>query len=157
VQRKDPSAGPAWQVSDAAFRRNPYPRYAELREDAVLHRNADDLWVLTRFADVQAVLRDQRMSSHPKHTPPEVMARRLGGVAGPGLLADRGIELMLVADPPDHTRLRRLATKAFTPRAVERLRPRITEIVNRMVDAAREAGQVDVMHHIAEPLPVMVI
>jgi cytochrome P450 len=125
----------------------------------VLHRNADDLWVLTRFADVQAVLRDHRMSSHPRHTPPEVMARRLGGVRGegPGLLADRGIELMLVADPPDHTRLRRLATKAFTPRAVEQLRPRITEIVNGMVDAAVAAGRMDVMHDIAEPLPVMVI
>jgi cytochrome P450 len=168
TQRKDPNAGPAWHVSDADFRRNPYPRYAELREDDVLHRN-DGLWVLTRFADVQAVLRDQRMSSHPKHTPPEVIAQRMaayGGEAsvnatvqgqGSQLLADRGIELMLVADPPDHTRLRRLATKAFTPRAVERLRPRITEIVGDMLDAGLEVGQFDVMRDIAQPLPVMVI
>jgi cytochrome P450 len=162
AQRKDRDATPAWHVSDAAFRRNPYPRYAELREDDVLHRN-DGLWVLTRFADVQAVLRDHRMSSHPKHTPPEVIARRMsamdgvGGGGAPQVLADRGIELMLVADPPDHTRLRRLATKAFTPRAVEQLRPRITEIVDGMLDAALERGTLDVMHDIAEPLPVMVI
>ena len=64
---------------------------------------------------------------------------------------------MLLADAPDHTRLRRLANKAFTPRAVEALRPRIVELVEGMLDAAQERGSFDVMHDLAEPLPVMVI
>ena len=165
TQRKDPDAPLAFDGSDPEFRRNPYPRYEELRESPILHKN-EGMWVLTRHADVQAVLRDHRMSSHPRHAPPEVVAERMarGGEAAMNargaalpLLNDRNIELMLVADPPDHTRLRRLATKAFTPRAVEQLRPRVTEIVNGMIDDALERGTLDVMRDIAEPLPVMVI
>jgi cytochrome P450 len=64
---------------------------------------------------------------------------------------------MLTADAPDHTRLRRLANKAFTPRAVEALRPRIGELVDGMLDEALEQGSFDVMEDLAAPLPVMVI
>ena len=155
-QLKDPAAplALAFDPSDAAFRRNPYPRYAELREAGALHRNPDGMWVLTRYADVQAVVRDPRMSSHPKHATDGRRERR--GEALP-FLGDGTIEIMLVADAPDHTRLRRLANKAFTPRAVEALRPRIVELVDGMLDSARERGSFDVMHDVAEPLPVMVI
>lgn len=153
-QRKSDDAPLAFETSDPAFRRNPYPRYAELRESDVLHRTPDGLWVLTRYEDVQAAVRDPRLSSHPKHAT-DGRANRGGG--GLPVVGDGTIEIMLLADPPDHTRLRRLANKAFTPRAVEALRPRIQELVDGMLDRAHESGSFDVMEDLAEPLPVMVI
>ena len=149
----------AFDPSDEAFKRNPYPRYAELREQATLPRSKDGLWVLTRHEDVLAAVRDPRLSSHPRHSP-DGRGRRAGnGEDAPQipLIGDGTIEIMLLADAPDHTRLRRLANKAFTPRAVEALRPRIVELVDGMLDAAAERGTFDVMHDLAEPLPVMVI
>ena len=155
-QRRGERPERAFDPSDPAFRRHPYPRYAELRESAELHRTPDGFWVLTRYEDVLTAVRDARLSSHPRHAP----ERR--GRGGPDaveipLIGDGTIEIMLTADAPDHTRLRRLANKAFTPRAVEGLRPRIVELVDRMLDRAEERGELDVMHEIAEPLPVMVI
>ncbi|HVM53010.1 MAG TPA: cytochrome P450 [Acidimicrobiales bacterium] len=152
-QRKDPDAPLAFETSDPEFRRDPYSRYAELREAPGLHRTPDGLWVLTRYDDVQAVVRDPRLSSHPKHATDGRRAAR-GDIP---FLGDGTIQIMLIADAPDHTRLRRLANKAFTPRAVEQLRPRIAELVDGMLDAAVERGSFDVMADLAEPLPVMVI
>lgn len=149
----------AFDPSDEAFRRNPYPRYAELREQATLPRSKDGLWVLTRHEDVLAAVRDPQLSSHPRHSP-DGRGRRAGSDEDAPqipLIGDGTIEIMLLADAPDHTRLRRLANKAFTPRAVEALRPRIVELVEGMLDAAQERGSFDVMPDLAEPLPVMVI
>lgn len=143
----------AFDMRDPAFRRDPYPRYAELRDRAEPLRTDDGLLVLTRHADVLAVLRDPNMSSNPKHIPEDT---RRGSLNLP-ILADGSISLMLTADPPDHTRLRRLANKAFTPRAVERLRPWVVELVDRMLDEAAERDVADVMAVLAEPLPVVVI
>ena len=157
--QQKPAAGDPWEVafdpSDAEFRRNPYPRYAELREQATLPRSKDGLWVLTRHEDVLAAVRDPRLSSHPRHSP-DRRGRQAGGETIP-FIGDGTIEIMLLADAPDHTRLRRLANKAFTPRAVEALRPRIVELVDGMLDVAAEKGTFDVMADLAEPLPVMVI
>jgi cytochrome P450 len=154
MQRKSADAPTAFDAGDPDFRRNPYPRYAELRESEVLHRTADGLWVLTRYDDVHAAVRDPRLSSHPKHATDGRADR--GGGALP-IVGDGSIEIMLLADPPDHTRLRRLANKAFTPRAVEQLRPRVQELVDGMLDHAADTGSFDVMADLAEPLPVMVI
>jgi cytochrome P450 len=149
------AAGIAFETSEAGFRRNPYPRYAELRESEELHRTPDGLWVLTRYEDVLAAVRDPALSSHPRHSP--TRRRESAGEPIP-LIGDGTIEIMLLADAPDHTRLRRLANKAFTPRAVEALRPRIVELVEGMLDVAAEAGTTwDVMEGLAAPLPVMVI
>ena len=149
----------AFDPSDAEFRRNPYPRYAELRERDEPARSKDGLWVLTRHADVLAAVRDPQLSSHPRHSP-DGRGRRAGNAEDAPqipLIGDGTIEIMLLADAPDHTRLRRLANKAFTPRAVEALRPRIVELVEGMLEAAAERGSFDVMADLAEPLPVMVI
>ena len=154
-QRKTDTAPLAFDLSDRAFRRDPYSRYDELRESEVLHRTPDGFWVLTRHADVLAAVRDQRLSSNPVHVRrPPTSARE----AALPFLGEMGIQLLLTADPPDHTRLRRLANKAFTPRAVERLRPRVVEIVDRLLDDATASGTTfDVMADLAEPLPVIVI
>lgn len=108
--------------------------------------------MLTRHADVLAALRDPRLSSNPRHV---AASRARRGTAS--ILGDMDIQLMLTADAPDHTRLRRLANKAFTPRAVEALRPRVTELVDGLLDEAAVRDEVDLMGAIAEPLPVMVI
>lgn len=98
TQHKTTSAPLAFDMTDAEFVRNPYPRYRELRETPQLHRSRDGLWVLTRHADVLAALRAPRLSSNPRHVDPS-RARR--GAAN--LLGDIDIELIMTADAPDHT------------------------------------------------------
>lgn len=145
---------PAFDFTDPEFRRNPYPRYAAIRESGELVTTDDGLVVLTRYADVLAALREPKLSSNPRHRADERRPQLLRDVP---LLADGTVQLMLTADPPDHTRLRRLANKAFTPRAVEVLRPRVGELVDGLLEAAAEKDPCDLMATLAEPLPVMVI
>lgn len=142
----------AFDTKDADFIRDPYTRYAELRESDLLHRSNDGLWVLTRHADVTSALRDPRLSSNPRHVDHDLRAG-----AASGLLGNLGIELMLTADPPEHTRLRRLTSKAFTPRSVEAMRPRVTELFDSLLDDAVAHDEVDLMAALAQPLPVLVI
>ena len=152
-QVKDPSAGRAFDGADAVFRRDPYPRYAELRESPTLQLTSDGLYVLTRHADVLAAVRDPRLSSNPRHRAGAAGRRGVGRLASSG----DGPTSMLMSDPPDHTRLRRLANRAFTPRAVEALRPRVTQLVDDLLDQASKEETGDLMTALAEPLPVMVI
>ena len=109
-------------------------------------------WV-TRYDDVAAALRDPRLSA--KKFPDEMLAagvpesfRRLGELL---------THMMLLKDPPDHTRLRGLVNKAFTPRVVEGLRGRAEAIVDELLDAAQPSGRMDVIRDLATPLPVIVI
>lgn len=152
-QRRIPDAPLAFDPTDPAFVADPYPRYAEIRESEVVHVGLEGTPVLTRHADVVAVLRDTRFSSDPSHRPEG--RRPFGGVTMP--VQPGSLPVMLFKDPPDHTRLRRLANAAFTPRAVEALRPRIREIVEGLCDRAADAGRMEVMAELAFPLPVTVI
>ncbi|MHB1923469.1 MAG: cytochrome P450 [Acidimicrobiales bacterium] len=139
--------------ADPAFRRDPYPIYDRIRASASIP-DAEGSWFLSRHADVMVALRDPKLSSNPAHRREE---ERMSLSSIP-FLSDGTLQLMLLADPPDHTRLRRLANRAFTPRAVEGLRPRVGELVDGLLDRAVEAGpEIDVMSALAEPLPVMVI
>ena len=156
--RAVPAAGLGFDPSDPAFLRNPYPVYDRMRGSAVIPE-ADGSWFLTRHADVLSALRDPKLSSNPAHRREE---DRAGSLRSIPFLADGTLALMLLADPPDHTRLRRLANRAFTPRAVEGLRPRVAELVDGLLDRVEEAGgeaggEADLMAGLAEPLPVMVI
>jgi cytochrome P450 len=129
---------------------DPYPVYDRLREEDPVHRMPGGRWLLTRHEDCTAVLRNPAMSSE----------RDLGdtGEDGePSLLQAYLAKLMLFMDAPDHTRLRGLVTRAFTPRVVEGLRPRITELVDQLLDDAAEAGELDVIAGFGRPLPVAVI
>jgi cytochrome P450 len=103
-------------------------------------------WVLTRYRDVASALRDDRMSAD---------GTRASGYQE--LQEAPGPRSMLVVDPPYHTRLRTLVSKAFTPRAVERLRPRITALVGSALDRAALRGGVELVEELAYPLPVTVI
>jgi len=129
-------------------RADPWPFYARLREADPVHRRPDGDWILTRYADCQGVLADPRCSSNPAHEsrPSEGSPAR-----------QAGSNLLLFLDPPDHTRLRRLVSKAFTPRRVEELRPRIAELVDALLDEVDGEPTFNVLEALAFPLPVIVI
>jgi hypothetical protein len=135
---------------------DPYAMYRALREQAPIYwSEMMESWVLTRYDDIDAVLMDSRFSSDRTRAETRFsqMMREQQEQYGPMSNA----QTMLTSDPPDHTRLRRLVSKAFTPRAVENLRPRIQEIVDYVLAEAGERGEFEIIHDLAYPLPVIVI
>ncbi|MBI5668959.1 MAG: cytochrome P450 [Chloroflexi bacterium] len=144
-------------LSPAALR-NPHPIYAQLREEAPVYYTYDPemkvpVWLLTRYDDSIEFLKDPRFSKDmSKQMPP--------GNDGNYMLNDAAAAInkhMLMADPPDHTRLRALVSKAFTPRVIENLRPRIQEIADNLLNAVEAKGQMDLIAEYALPLPITVI
>jgi pimeloyl-[acyl-carrier protein] synthase len=134
---------------DPEFLADPYPTYHRLRAEDPVHYSPLGFWVLTRYEDVAAVLRDARFIKEPLAA---LVAARFGAEV------PRGVGLsMLDRDPPDHTRLRSLVSKAFTPRVVEGLRPRIQQIVDGLIARAEAAGSMDLIEEFAYPIPVNVI
>jgi cytochrome P450 len=131
------------------FHADPYPFYKRLREQAPVYQTPMGFWVLTRYDDCVAVLRDQRFGR-------EEFQQMLSAVYG-GAESDRLPRSMLFRDPPDHTRLRGLVSKAFTPRTIEQMRDHIQEIVDRLLGRALAQGGMDIIEDLAYPLPVTVI
>jgi cytochrome P450 len=136
----------------------PYPLYRRLRERDPVHRSrAVRGWFLFRHADCEALLRDPRFSADDRHYVDFPRMRRWAiedGLVDPDAPDD---PTMLRRDPPDHTRLRGLVSKAFTPRAVERLRGRVETLTDELLTAARRRGTFDVIADFAVPLPVTII
>ena len=137
------------------FTDDPYPQYAALRAQAPVYQHPIGFWLLTRYDDVSWLLRaallveDRNVSDRPVPGTARATARRRNSpLRRPVHARPR---------PPDHTRLRRLVSKAFTPRAVQALRPRITELVDGMLDAAERERRVDLVDALAFPLPFAVI
>lgn len=115
------------------------------------------LWLVTRYDDVRSVLTDPRVRKDSSGTT-ELMAGRLGPHSGALSPAFRALDAhMLNSDPPDHTRLRRLVGKAFTSGTIARLRPRIEEVADSLLDAMAAADTADLIPAFAEPLPMTVI
>src|SRR6266540_1075004 len=119
---------------DLSFIAHPYPAYARLRKRApVLYDEATDHWLISRYPDVNALLRDRRFGRTYLH---RFSHAEMGRPEDPPVLEPfwhvvrSGI---LDMEPPDHTRVRRLVSKAFTPRMVESLRPRIEGMMNGLV------------------------
>lgn len=144
-------------MKDPAVRADPYPTYAALRAMGPVVPTAFGGRILTRHADVFAVLRDARFSSNNRHQPGYEQFSELARQVGLGDALELFGRVMLFADPPDHTRLRRIVGKAFTMRAVEDMRPRIAAIVDRMLDTVVGDGGADLVEALAFPLPVTVI
>ncbi len=132
------------------FHADPYPFYRRLREQDPVHQTPMGFWVLTRYEDCVAVLRDQRFGR-------EEFQQMLSAVYGDDTEKPALPRSMLFRDPPDHTRLRGLVSKAFTPRTIEVMRDHIQEIVDRLLGRALAQGGMDVMEDLAYPLPVTVI
>ncbi len=135
---------------------NPYPMYRALLEQNPISWNAMmEVWICARYEDVDFVLTSPNMSAdrtRARNRFAEMQAQQQESL-GPFSRA----QTMLSADPPVHTRLRKLVSKAFTPRAVENLRPRIQEIVDHLLDEAEKKGSMDLVQDLAYPLPVIVI
>jgi pimeloyl-[acyl-carrier protein] synthase len=140
----DPWRG--WNPEDPAQRENPYPTLAQLRRSEPVNETAFGLWRLLRYADVVRLLRDVpsgvRLSDGTLYGQTEPL--------GPD-------HFMLRQDPPHHTRLRKLVSKAFTPRAIERMRPRVQAIADELVARALEAREPDLISGLALPVPATVI
>ena len=141
-------AGVTFNPMDPAFVADPYPTYRQLRTEDPVHHSPLGFWVLTRYDDVVAALRDPRLA---KEAIAAFVAARFGAP-----VPTMGLS-MLDRDPPDHTRLRSLVSKAFTPRVVEGLRPRVQQIVDGLIARAREKGSMDLIEEFAYPIPVNVI
>ncbi|MFF3982125.1 cytochrome P450 [Streptomyces sp. NPDC001828] len=141
------------------FATDPYPAYAWLREHAPVHRtrlpSGVEAWLVTRYGDAKQALADQRLSKNPAHHDEPAHAKGKTGIPG-----ERKAELMthlLNIDPPDHTRLRRLVSKAFTPRTVAQFAPRVRELTDQLIDAFAAKGEADLIHEFAFPLPIYAI
>ncbi|MEU1335884.1 cytochrome P450 [Streptomyces sp. NPDC005827] len=148
----------AFDPWDPDFLADPYPSYAELRaRGRVRYFEPTRQWLVPHHADVSALLRDRRLGRTYQH---RFTHEDFGRTAPPPehepfhTLNDHG---MLDLEPPDHTRIRRLVSKAFTPRTVERLRPYVTRLAGELVDELVEKGGGDLLTDVAEPLPVAVI
>jgi cytochrome P450 len=155
-----PTGAPIFDPFDPAWAADPFPLYADLRERAPIHRNPLGFWVVARHEDCLAVLRDRRASSDSLNIATERMPegfRRTPDAGNAVAQAMTEMRPFLFRDPPDHTRLRGLVSKAFTPKVVESLRRRTQEVVDELLDAAIEEGQVDLLDAFAYPLPVRVI
>ena len=151
---------PVFDPYDPLWASDPFPLYADLRERAPIHRNDLGFWVVARHADCLAVLRDRRASSDSLNVAVERMPEGFRTPIAEGdPMAAAMVEMrpFLFRDPPDHTRLRGLVSKAFTPKVVEALRGRTQQVVDELLDAAVEAGQVDLVEEFAYPLPVRII
>jgi cytochrome P450 len=138
------------------IRANPYPTYERMREHGRVVWSPDGVPMLTGYDDIVAILRDHERWSNDG-TKSKYADRPDDVDLGGGLLGAINARPMLFTDPPDHTRLRGLVNKAFTPRAVERLRPRMEAIVDELLDEVAGAGTMDIIEHVAYPLPVVII
>lgn len=137
------------------FTDNPYPQYAMLRETAPVYPHPMGFWVVTRYADLLALLRsgasvelrnvDSGAMENLRHKDESRKTPLIDGFS------------MIDRDAPDHTRLRRLVQKAFTPKSIQALAPRIGELVDGMLDRIAEAGRADLVPELASPLPFAVI
>ena len=146
---------PLWDPFDPAFRADPYPYYDRLRTEAPAYRAPGGPTVLTRYIDVFATLRSNEVSRDVEanaivESTDEVGLRRRERRRG-------GAKSILNLDPPDHTRLRRLVSKAFTPRQIELLRPGIEQMVDAALDDAADRGGIELIDDLAFPVPFQVI
>ncbi|WP_375138048.1 cytochrome P450 [Streptomyces sp. Act143] len=141
------------------FASDPYPAYAWLREHSPVHwttlPSGVEAWLVTRYADARQALADGRLSKNPAHHAEDAQGKSRTGIPG-----ERSANLMthlLNIDPPDHTRLRRLVSKAFTPRRVAEFEPRVQELTDGLIDRFAPRGEADLIHEFAFPLPIYAI
>jgi pimeloyl-[acyl-carrier protein] synthase len=146
------SALSLYHLLDPEVLANPYPLFHRLRSEDPVHWDPFlHTWVVTRYSDVLEVLHS--FSADRTHTPEKLEAM---GLSEMGPIAQLMVKQMLFMDPPAHTRLRSLASQAFSPGRVAVLRSHIREIVNRLLDAVQNQGHMDVIRDLGEPLPAIV-
>lgn len=156
VDRAHTGEGPAFDPFDPSFLADPYPAFATYREHApAFYAPTIDYWVLSRHGDVRTALRDAAYSASIALSPvTPACPRALATLRDGGF---RSVATLTNADPPVHTRTRRIANLAFTPRRVAQLEGFIRETVNRFVDERLQAGRVDIVQALTWELPALVL
>lgn len=144
-------------LASAAFNENPYPVYQQLREQAPVYwSEAWGCWMLTRYQDIAWTLQDYRsFTSLGRLTATMDLPEPLWEKVAP--LVRHYSQGLINVDPPDHTRMRKLVHMAFTPRAIRKMQVYVQDIVERLIDAQIERGEMDVIWDFSYPLPVTVI
>jgi cytochrome P450 len=152
------SQPPRVNLFDPVFKADPYPTYARLRSSAPVHRatlpDGRGVWLITRYEDVLAVLKDERFVKNWRSALTPEQRAEIPPI--PEVMKPLS-QNMLDTDPPDHERLRALVSKAFTPRLIERMRPRVQAIADGLLDAVQDRGGMDLIDDYAFPLPITVI
>ncbi|MDG4794568.1 cytochrome P450 [Micromonospora sp. WMMD1082] len=141
------------KLFEGEFFNNPYQLYADLHADGrpieVCLVDNSPVWMVTRYEDVHAGLRDRRLARPRKYAGPQFITERLPeGVRVGGLV---------YTDPPEHTRLRRFVSHVFLPKNIERLRPRIQEVIDGLLDKMAEKSEAELVREFAVPLPATMI
>ncbi|MGQ4615903.1 cytochrome P450 [Nocardia sp. R7R-8] len=139
----------------AGFAEDPYPHYDRLRASAPVHEHPLGFWIVSKYEDAAALQRSAQSVDEQDLTRLPTWKSDSGRLGKENRMM-RGLS-MLDRNPPDHTRLRRLVAKAFTPRAIEALRPRAEELVDAALDRIAEAGTADVVAELAFPVPFAII
>jgi cytochrome P450 len=139
------------------FAEDPYPQYAALRDGAPVYRNPIGSWMVTRYADVSMLLRGGLSVERRNISPDSPLIQHRQQLYGHQQIRRMRSPSMLDRDAPDHTRLRKLVSKAFTPRAIDALRPQITSVVDSLLDAVVPGQPFDLVETLAFPLPFTVI
>jgi cytochrome P450 len=142
---------------DPDFRADPYPTYRRLREEDPMHASIIGPTVLTRYDHCSAIVRDHRTGTD--ETKSNAYADWVAQGNEPLMRDENSSAPFLMLDPPDHTRLRGLVSKAFTPKVVEGLRPRAQQLIDGLIDSVigRGEGSMDLIADVAYPLPVTII
>ncbi len=139
-----------------SFKRQPYLQLGRLREGDPVHRSqALQAWIVTRYEDCLAIVRDPATFSSDGHYARGQLAEALQQQRRESPVGD--VDTVLGVDPPRHTEMRAIVNRAFTPRRVQELRPRIEAIAEELLAAAPDRGTFELMAGLAEPLPVIVI
>ena len=149
---------PDVDIASPGFKSDPYPFYARLRSEAPVHRvrlpDRQYAWLIARYDDVAAALKDERLAKDKVAALTTEQAAKQPWVPRMFRPLERN---MLDTDPPDHTRLRNLVHRAFTPRLVEQMRGRIQSLADAQLDAARGRGSMDLIRDYALPIPTTII
>ena len=144
---------PIFNPFSPEFVRNPYPSYHLLRAQQPMYMTPLGFWVATRYEDVTQILRDKRFGKN--------FEGRMIEAYGPEVFDNPAYgsmrHWMLMQNPPNHTRLRSLVAKAFTPRHLEALKPRIQSLVDELIDIVEDNGEMELINEFAYPLPLNVI
>jgi cytochrome P450 len=149
------AASQPFDFRDPAFLADPYPVFRQLRAHTPVLKAPFGRWFLTGYEDTALLLRDRHFGKGFED--PEALVRRFGPTAMQEPAVVELTHMMLMRDPPDHTRLRGLVTKAFTARRIEALRASIQELTDRLLDKIIPLGRMDAIRDLAFPLPVLVI
>lgn len=156
VEALEPTAGDLFfaEVFDPANRADPYPLYERMREQGPLFDAGNNLWFIFGHELANSLLRAKGTSSNEQNS---TFFKKMLEVDERMLKFAEEEPIMLFLDPPDHTRLRKMVSAAFTPRTVERLVPRIQKLTDELLDAVAGESSFELIEHFAHPLPVAVI